>query len=68
MASRPAWAAGRFPGLLIGFIGAVLRAPAMAGHFPADRRGTAVQALGDSANQRATSDSAGDVFSFCQGE
>ena len=39
---------GRLPGLLIGFIGAILRAPAMAGYLSADRGGTArLQALGD---------------------
>ena len=30
---------GRLPGLLIGFVGSILRAPAMAGHLPAYRGG-----------------------------
>jgi hypothetical protein len=46
----------------------VLRAPAMAGHFPAYRGASATQTLGDDLHRAAAGDSAGDVFAFSQGE
>jgi hypothetical protein len=59
---------GRLPRLLIGFVGSILRAPAMAGYFSAYCGGSATQTLSDDPHRAATGDSAGDVFPFRQGE
>src|ERR1700730_3196699 len=59
---------GRLPGLLIGFVGAILRAPAMAGYLSAYRRGSATKTLSNDPQRAAAGDSAGDVFAFGQGE
>ena len=56
----------RLPGLVVGFVGSILRAPAMAGHFSAYRGGRATQMLGDDPHRAAAGDSAGDVFAFGQ--
>jgi len=58
----------RFPGLLVGLVGSILRAPAMAGQFSADRRCRATQMLGDDPQRGAAGDAPGDVFAFGQGE
>src|SRR5690242_21084169 len=59
---------GRLPRLLIGFTGAILRAPAMAGYLSAYCGASATQTLGDDPHRAATGDSAGDVFAFGQSE
>src|SRR5580704_18443805 len=61
-------AQGRLPGLLIGFIGSILRAPAMAGYLSAYRGASATHTLGDDPHRAAAGDSTGDVFAFGQGE
>src|SRR5580765_2208028 len=55
-------AQGRLPGLLIGFVGAILRAPAMAGYLSAYRGASATQTLGNGPHRAAAGDSKGDVF------
>src|SRR5207245_1726282 len=44
---------GRLPGLLIGLVGSILRAPAMAGYLSAYRAGSATQTLGDDPQRAA---------------
>jgi len=61
-------AQGRLPGLLIGFIGAILRAPAMAGYLSAYRGASATQTLGDGPHRAARGNPPGDVFALGQGE
>ena len=57
---------GRLPGLLISFIGPILRSPAMAGDLSAYRRPRPLQTFGDDPHRAAAGDSAGDVFAFGQ--
>ena len=57
---------GRLPGLGVGFVRSILRAPAMAGHLSAYRGASATQMWGDGPHRTAAGDSAGDVFSFGQ--
>jgi len=55
--------------VLIGFVGAISGAPAMAGYFSADRRASAMDAmemLGDDPHGRTAGDSAKDIFWFRQ--
>jgi hypothetical protein len=57
---------GPLPGLLITFVGSILRAPAMAGYVSARCGGRATQTLGDGPHRADTGNSAGDVFAFGQ--
>src|ERR1700688_229275 len=59
---------GRLPGLPIGLVGSILRAPAMAVYLSGYRGESATQMLGDDPHRAATGNSAGDVFAFGQGE
>jgi hypothetical protein len=58
----------RFPGLLVGLVGSILRAPAMTGYFSAHRRASATQTLGNGPHRTAAGDAAGNVFAFSQRE
>jgi hypothetical protein len=58
----------RLPGLGVGFVSSILRAPAMAGHLSAYRGASTTQMLGDDPQRAAAGDSAGDVFAFGQGQ
>src|ERR1700694_3403802 len=59
---------GRLPSPLIGFVGSILRPPALAGLLPAFFGGKATHTLGGEPHRATTGDSAGDVFAFGQGE
>ena len=58
----------RVPGLLIGFIGPILRSPSMTGHLSAYRGRCAAQPLGDDPHRAAAGNPAGDIFSFSQSQ
>ena len=58
----------RFPGLLVGLVGSILRAPAMAGYLPAYRGARATQTLSNYPHRVAAGNPAGDVLTLGQRE
>jgi hypothetical protein len=61
---EPAGSVRRLPGLLIRFIGSILRTATMTCHLPAHRRRSALQTFGYITNRRPKSDSSRNVLSL----
>src|SRR5216684_4470254 len=64
----PLWPQCRLPGLVIRFIGSILRTATMTCDLPAHRRSSALQAFGYITNRRPASDPSRNVFSLSQCE